>query len=58
MVEGFAKVVCLMQPKQITDGIGKLCQVIASLLAQFAVEGSKPEGDPSILLDRLSAIFR
>ena len=49
--------VCLMEHQQITAGISSLCQKIATPLQAFASSGEH-EGDPSIWMDRLAAVFR
>ena len=54
---GAARVVCLMDHQQITAGISTLCQKIATPLQAFALPGEH-EGDPSIWMDRLAAVFR
>lgn len=52
-----ARVVCLMEHPQVTAGISSLCQKIATPLQAFASPGEH-EGDPSLWMDRLAAVFR
>ena len=54
---GAARVVCLMEHPQVTAGISSLCQKIATPLQAFASPGEH-EGDPSLWMDRLAAVFR
>ena len=46
-----------MEHPQVTAGISSLCQKIATPLQAFALPGEH-EGDPSIWMDRLAAVFR
>ena len=46
-----------MEHPQVTAGISSLCQKIATPLQAFALPGEH-EGDPSLWMDRLAAVFR
>jgi transportin-3 len=52
-----ARVVCLMTHQEITEGVSRLCQLVATPLQQCATP-TNSKGDPSIWLDRLAAIFK
>ena len=54
---GAARVVCLMTHQEITEGVSRLCQLVATPLQQCATP-TNSKGDPSIWLDRLAAIFK
>ena len=54
---GAARVVSLMTHQEITEGVSRLCHLVATPLKQCATP-TDGKGDPSIWLDRLAAIFK